>query len=51
MIHTASLVHDDVLDGSPLRRGEVGVSRIGLQTSGHCKGDICMQQNGLTIPR
>lgn len=41
MIHTASLVHDDVLDGSPLRRGEVVMRFYPVADVDYRKGNVC----------
>jgi geranylgeranyl pyrophosphate synthase len=40
LVHSATLVHDDVLDGSPLRRGRPTVVAVGGRLSATATGDL-----------
>ncbi|MGL1590386.1 polyprenyl synthetase family protein, partial [Vibrio parahaemolyticus] len=40
MIHMATLLHDDVIDNSPLRRGKPTASSIYGNTEGILAGDV-----------
>ncbi|KAG9476640.1 hypothetical protein GDO78_003260 [Eleutherodactylus coqui] len=51
MIHTASLVHDDVIDGSDSRRGKKTVSRIWGERKAVLAGDYILSAASVALAR
>ncbi|MBI4532716.1 MAG: polyprenyl synthetase family protein, partial [Candidatus Melainabacteria bacterium] len=51
LIHTASLVHDDVIDGASLRRGQVTVNRKWNDRLAVLVGDLLFAQASICLAR
>ncbi|XP_072364544.1 all trans-polyprenyl-diphosphate synthase PDSS1-like isoform X2 [Scyliorhinus torazame] len=51
MIHTASLVHDDVIDGSDTRRGKVTVNKIWGERKAILAGDFVLSAASVALAR
>ncbi|XP_060681004.1 decaprenyl-diphosphate synthase subunit 1 isoform X2 [Hemiscyllium ocellatum] len=51
MIHTASLVHDDVIDGSDTRRGKITVNKIWGERKAILAGDFVLSAASVALAR
>ncbi|XP_078090136.1 all trans-polyprenyl-diphosphate synthase PDSS1 isoform X2 [Mustelus asterias] len=51
MIHTASLVHDDVIDGSDTRRGKITVNKIWGERKAILAGDFVLSTASVALAR
>ncbi|XP_072109974.1 all trans-polyprenyl-diphosphate synthase PDSS1 [Mobula birostris] len=51
MIHTASLVHDDVIDGSETRRGKITVNKIWGERKAILAGDFVLSVASMALAR
>ncbi|KAH9494840.1 Decaprenyl-diphosphate synthase subunit 1 [Bulinus truncatus] len=51
MIHTASLVHDDVIDGSNTRRGQSSLNKLYGQRKSILVGDYILSQASIALAR
>lgn len=51
MIHTASLVHDDVIDGSETRRGKITVNKIWGERKAILAGDFVLSSASMALAR
>ncbi|XP_069770668.1 all trans-polyprenyl-diphosphate synthase PDSS1 isoform X2 [Narcine bancroftii] len=51
MIHTASLVHDDVIDGSETRRGKITVNKIWGERKAILAGDFVLSAASMALAR